>query len=57
LRAPAPMSRSGTRVAICNAAMRERSPKSGFGIMIALAVVAAAAVLALRTLLVKIPRP
>lgn len=51
------MSRVGMRVAICNAAMRERSPRSGFDIMVALAVVAAAAVLALRTLLAKIPRP
>jgi hypothetical protein len=51
------MSLGGTRVAICNAAMRERSPRSGFRVMVALAVVAAAAVLALRTLLSRIPRP
>jgi hypothetical protein len=51
------MDHLGTAVAICNAAMRERQPRSGMGVAFTLMIFVVATVLALKTLLAKIPRP
>jgi hypothetical protein len=56
LRATAAMTATGTRVAECNATMRERTPRSGFGFALTMIVFITATILILSNILEKFPR-
>ena len=46
----------GTRIAICRTAMRERTPRSGFGFALTMIAFIAATILILTNLVEKFPR-
>jgi len=50
------LSRFGTSDALCNATMRERHPRSGFGFALTFIVVIAATFLALTSIIERFPR-
>ncbi len=48
---------NGMHIAVCNVAMRERTPRSGFGFSLTMLVFVAATVLMLSIIMEKFPRP
>ena len=53
----AELQQSGTTNAICNGRMREKAPRTGLGFVLTLLIFVAGAIIVLKSLIEKIPRP